>query len=940
MLGQRFRYFCEQMRNKKTSKSLGMRLRDNKDLMVSFVSGAMFLATFLFTLMSSSIFSSPDYSDAALSLASCSIPHTVRTCLDVSTASAVTIGSGNVVPTDSGTFAYGTSSVNVKTNAPSFSLALSTNSSAATSQNLAHTTLGGGSSSTSIAGASGTFASRSTLGVDTWGFTTTASPTAASAIWAKVPVSTTPAVIVPSGTSNDVAGNTTNVYYGANISTGKTAGAYAGTVLYTITPAPFPAPTITSVTPAAGLTTGGTSITITGTNFYDVIGNYPSSPTDPTAPTLTGVVIGTAPSTAICTNIVVVSPTTITCTTPASPSGVGLKNITVTTEHGTATRASAFNYVTAPTVTRVVTATGAGVATNYTVKSNGEWPNAALGTARTTRTVAITGANFTTTAAGISITVGGTACASVTNTSATSQTCTIPNVAKTGNQVIVATTAYGTSSGTASVGVNAITYVAAPTVTSVVTAAGAGVTATYTVKSNGEWPNATLGTARTTRTVTVNGTGYTTTAAGISIAVGGTACAGVTNTSTVRQICTIPAVAKTGNQAIVVSTAYGSSTSTATAGTNAITYVAAPAISSITTTNSNVLLISPTLSTLINPGITVNGSNFGNNGGTTTLVAIGGTACAQSGSLTSTTARACTAPVKTVGAFGTVVHTAYGASNTYNALYILPIQLYSNAACPATRTVAYDARSNQVVFIRRIAGTTANGADGLCWMETNLRYGGDGNWSASWGWADDRYSATQAGGAGTVNPNDEYRPLAMTASGYFGGSEAGAYLVAGVANAGGQTTLNTSSFADTTVYNNNASYYGYLYNWCAAMGGQANACNSISSSGYDTSISICPAGWRLPTGGADPSASELGRLNTAVNSGITTSSNGLRNSFAGVYSGRYHGGILDLGVYGGFWSSTVFSGTDTRYMTFSANGVDPGMINAPKRQGVAVRCVR
>jgi len=84
-----------------------------------------------------------------------------------------------------------------------------------------------------------------------------------------------------------------------------------------------PAPTITGVSPGTGSTTGGTNITISGTNFYNV----------------TSVTVG---GNAV-TNLSVNSTTSITATTPAGSAGSA--TVTVTTNGGTATDTGGFNYV-------------------------------------------------------------------------------------------------------------------------------------------------------------------------------------------------------------------------------------------------------------------------------------------------------------------------------------------------------------------------------------------------------------------------------------------------------------------------------------------------------------------------------------------------------------------------------------------------------------------
>jgi PKD repeat protein len=89
------------------------------------------------------------------------------------------------------------------------------------------------------------------------------------------------------------------------------------------------APTFTSVTPASGPTTGGTDVTITGTN-------------------LTGATVVTFGGIAA-TGITVIDANTITVTTPAHAAGA--VNVVVTTPGGIATGTGAYTYVVPPTVT-------------------------------------------------------------------------------------------------------------------------------------------------------------------------------------------------------------------------------------------------------------------------------------------------------------------------------------------------------------------------------------------------------------------------------------------------------------------------------------------------------------------------------------------------------------------------------------------------------------
>ena len=101
--------------------------------------------------------------------------------------------------------------------------------------------------------------------------------------------------------------------------------------------AQFGPPTVTNVNPNTGPTSGGTSVTITGTNFSDV----------------TAVRFGSNAAGSFTVN----SATQITATSPA---GVGTVDVTVTTASGTSAISSSdrFAYGSAPTVTNVNPNTG------------------------------------------------------------------------------------------------------------------------------------------------------------------------------------------------------------------------------------------------------------------------------------------------------------------------------------------------------------------------------------------------------------------------------------------------------------------------------------------------------------------------------------------------------------------------------------------------------
>jgi hypothetical protein len=195
-----------------------------------------------------------------------------------------------------------------------------------------------------------------------------------------------------------------------------------------------PVPTVSSVAPASGPTTGGTAVTITGGNFA------------------TGATVSLGGSAA--TGVSVVNSTTITATTPAHAAGA--VSVTVTNADAqSGTLASGFTYtVPAPTVTGVAPSSGP----------------IAGGTA-----VTITGANFVT---GATVSLGGSAATGVSVVNSTTITATTP--AHVAGAVSVTVTNADTQTGTLASG---FTYLSASQPISLVQHAGkdAGTTTSSTL---------------------------------------------------------------------------------------------------------------------------------------------------------------------------------------------------------------------------------------------------------------------------------------------------------------------------------------------------------------------------------------------------------------------------------------------------------------------------
>ena len=185
------------------------------------------------------------------------------------------------------------------------------------------------------------------------------------------------------GTLYDDTGLSPSTSYSYRVRATDAAGnlsGYSNNSSATTQPAQATAPTVSSVSPNTGTTAGGTPVTITGTNFA-------------AGATVT---LGGAAA----TNVVVVSATQITATTPAHAAGAVTVTVTANSQSGNLT--NGFTYLAPPTVSSVSPNTG----------------TTAGGTP-----VTITGTNFVT---GATVTFGSTAATNVVVVNATQITATTP----------------------------------------------------------------------------------------------------------------------------------------------------------------------------------------------------------------------------------------------------------------------------------------------------------------------------------------------------------------------------------------------------------------------------------------------------------------------------------------------------------------------------------
>src|SRR5690554_1863098 len=155
-----------------------------------------------------------------------------------------------------------------------------------------------------------------------------------------------------------------------------------------------------------------------------------------------------------------------------------------------------------------------------------------------------------------------------------------------------------------------------------------------------------------------------------------------------------------------------------------------------------------------------------------------------------------------------------------------------------------------------------------------------------------------------------------------------------------------TNVADAKATDNYATY-GVLYNWTAAMDGEASS--STNPSGIQ---GVCPAGWHLPSdaewteltnylGGTSVAGGKLKETGTThwnyPNTGATN-----ETGFTALPGGlRYGGGtFFGIGDYGTWWSATEGSAANAwdRGMSNDGSGVYRDGYN--KEVGFSVRCVR
>ena len=155
-----------------------------------------------------------------------------------------------------------------------------------------------------------------------------------------------------------------------------------------------------------------------------------------------------------------------------------------------------------------------------------------------------------------------------------------------------------------------------------------------------------------------------------------------------------------------------------------------------------------------------------------------------------------------------------------------------------------------------------------------------------------------------------------------------------------------TNVADAKATDNYATY-GVLYNWTAAMDGEASS--TTNPSGIQ---GVCPAGWHLPSdaewteltdylGGISVAGGKLKETGTTHWASPNTGATNETGFTALPGGGRYdYGAFYEVGDYGDWWSATECDATNAcdRSMYYGGSGVT--IYCYYKGIGFSVRCVR
>lgn len=245
---------------------------------------------------------------------------------------------------------------------------------------------------------------------------------------------------------------------------------------------------------------------------------------------------------------------------------------------------------------------------------------------------------------------------------------------------------------------------------------------------------------------------------------------------------------------------------------------------------------------------------------------------------------------------GKVQYVLVNPSSADTPVIVTAMQNLLAANCTSTPRQVRDTRDDHVYTVQRLL-------DGKCWMMENLDLG--------------RTSITTDLTSSNTN-------LATT-------------VTAATFNSWKKTTGSVTNDAGEFISVSGAdsisgTAYGTLYNYYAASAGTISGETNSGNASYD----ICPAGWRLPTGGASGEFNTLySYYNSAASMMASIENSGAAFALAG---GFYAEGAAYVGSRGYYWASTRADDT-SMHDAFLATSTFMPIGSLTRGNGLSLRCV-
>ena len=241
-------------------------------------------------------------------------------------------------------------------------------------------------------------------------------------------------------------------------------------------------------------------------------------------------------------------------------------------------------------------------------------------------------------------------------------------------------------------------------------------------------------------------------------------------------------------------------------------------------------------------------------------------------------------------------------------------------------TALTDQRDNNTYAVAKLA-------DGKCWMIENLRLNSSATTQSNSASLSQGYGSGFKGLAGTESSSQFLvgESISAPSNSLYSQSSVScqsalrAYCIPRYSNENTASTVTSMTSNSGNIYS-----YGNYYNFNAA---------TASVSERPSGTSICPRGWRLPTGST--TSKDFGNLNTAVGDSLTdaTKLKSFPNNF--VDNGWIHNGEKSAGSQFTYYSSEVHSSSSTAaYVLYGYFNSLNGMPRTVFRTlGGAVRCI-